>query len=404
MVHASEAMGSTHVASSGAWALPEEYELLRDTIGRFMRQEVKPLEDRLEHDAYQLPPDQLRALQARARKAGLWCFRTPQEYGGAGLSLLGQAVAAEESAKCRMGAYVPGCGAFGMDPPNAIFEGTREQIERYGLPAVDSGDKVFVAISEASGGSDPARSIQTRAERRGDRYVLNGTKTWITGAGDAKWGLVFARTGAQGDRGGISCFIVDRDLPGITVRPIKVIRSYAPYEVTFQDVEVPEKNRLGDEGEGFKLCEKWLVEGRVPYAAGTIGVAQAALDLAVEWARQRRTFNSLLGDKQAIQWMLADSEIELRAARLLVYQAAWQGDLGRGLKIESSVAKVYATETAGRVIDRCVQIFGGLGVAAELPLERWYRELRIKRIGEGPSEVQRMVVARHLLGAMQRSR
>ena len=404
MVHASEAMGSTHVAPSGAWALPEEYELLRDTIGRFMRQEVKPLEDRLEHDAYQLPPDQLRALQARARKAGLWCFRTPQEYGGAGLSLLGQAVAAEESAKCRMGAYVPGCGAFGMDPPNAVFEGTRDQIERYGLPAVESGDKVFVAISEASGGSDPARSIQTRAERRGDRYVLNGTKTWITGAGDAKWGLVFARTGAQGDRGGISCFIVDRDLPGITVRPIKVIRSYAPYEVTFQDVEVPEKNRLGDEGEGFKLCEKWLVEGRVPYAAGTIGVAQAALDLAVEWARQRRTFNSLLGDKQAIQWMLADSEIELRAARLLVYQAAWQGDLGRGLKIESSVAKVYATETAGRVIDRCVQIFGGLGVAAELPLERWYRELRIKRIGEGPSEVQRMVVARHLLGAMQRSR
>lgn len=404
MAQAAEAMPLSHGTPSGAWSLPEEYELLRDTIGRFMRQEVKPLEDRLEHDAYQLPPEQLRPLQAKARALGLWCFRTPQRYGGAGLSLLGQAIAAEESAKCRMGAYVPACGAFGMDPPNAIFEGTRDQIERYGIPAVESGDKVFVAISEASGGSDPARSIQTRAERRGDRYLLNGTKTWITGAGDAKWGLVFARTGSQGDRGGITCFIVDRNLPGITVRPIKVIRSYAPYEVNLQDVEVPVENRLGEEGEGFKLCEKWLVEGRVPYAAGTIGVAQAALEIALDWARQRRTFNSLLGEKQAIQWMLADSEIELRAARLLVYQAAWQADLGRDLKIESSIAKVYATETAGRVIDRCVQILGGLGVAAELPLERWYRELRIKRVGEGPSEVQRMVVARHLLGAMQRSR
>lgn len=389
---------------TGAWSLPQELEQLRDTIARFMEKEVKPLEDRLEHDAYQLPREQLTALQDKARGLGLWCFRTPIEYGGAGLSLLGQAVAAEESAKCRMGAYVPGCGAFGMDPPNAVFEGTRDQIERYGIPAVERGDKVFVAISEAAGGSDPARSIQTRADRRGDRYVLNGTKMWITGAGDADWGLVFARTGAKGDRGGISCFIVDRDLPGISVKPIKVIRSYAPYEVHFEDVEVPEENRLGAEGEGFKLCEKWLVEGRVPYAAGTIGIAQAALDLAIEWARQRRTFNSLLGEKQAIQWMLADSEIELRAARLLVYQAAWQADLGRDLKVESSIAKLVATETAGRVVDRCVQIFGGLGVAAELPLERWYRELRIKRIGEGPSEVQRMVVARQLLGPLSKSR
>jgi acyl-CoA dehydrogenase len=146
------------------------------------------------------------------------------------------------------------------------------------------------------------------------------------------------------------------------------------------------------------MCEKWLVEGRVPYAAGTLGVAQAALEIAIDWARERKAFNSTLADKQAIQWMLADSEIELRAARLLVYQAAWKGDLGQDMKLESSIAKVFATETAGRVIDRCVQVLGGMGVAAELPLERWYRELRIKRIGEGPSEVQRMVVARSLLG------
>jgi len=146
------------------------------------------------------------------------------------------------------------------------------------------------------------------------------------------------------------------------------------------------------------------VEGRIPYAAGTLGIAQAALDMAVDWARERRTFGSTLAEKQAVQWMIADSEIELRAARLLVYQAAWRADLGQNPKIDSSIAKVVATETAGRVVDRCVQIFGGLGVAAELPLERWYRELRIKRIGEGPSEVQRMVVARHLLGPIGKRR
>lgn len=399
-------MGTTTVASDnedghvvGSWELPEELRMLQETMRRFMRSEVKPAEDKVEHDAYKLPDDVLAALQAKAKALGLWCLRTPAQFGGAGLSLLGQAVVAEESAKCRMGAYVPGCGAFGADPPNAVFLGSTYQIEKYAVPSVQRGDKVFVAISEAAGGSDPARSIQARAELRGDRYVLNGAKMWITGAKGADWGLVFARTGAAGDRGGISCFIVDGDAPGMSFKPIRVIRSYSPYEINFKDVEIPIENRLGEEGKGFALCEKWLIEGRVPYAAGAIGVAQAALEIAIDWAKQRRVFNSTLGEKQSVQWMLADSEIELRAARLLVYQAAWLGDLGKEMKVESSIAKVVATETAGRVVDRCIQILGGLGVAAELPLERWYRELRIKRIGEGPSEVQRMVVARHLLGS-----
>jgi acyl-CoA dehydrogenase len=391
------------VAPAGGWELPEELSMVRDTVRRFMRQEVKPIEDGLEHDAYKLPDHNLAALQAKAKALGLWCFRTPGEFGGAGLSLLGQAVVSEETAKCRMGAYVPGCGAFGSDPPNAVFLGSSFQIEKYALPAVARGDKVFVAISEASGGSDPARAIQTCAERHGDKYVLNGSKMWITAAAGADWGLVFARTGKTGERGGISCFIVDGNAPGISMKPIRVIRSYSPFEMHFDNVEIPAENRLGEEGQGFALCEKWLVEGRIPYAAGTIGIAQAALEIAIDWARQRKTFNSTLADKQAIQWMLADSEMELRAARLLVYQAAWCGDLGKDMKVESSIAKVVATETAGRVVDRCVQILGGMGVAAELPLERWYRELRIKRIGEGPSEVQRMVVARHLLGSAKRT-
>jgi acyl-CoA dehydrogenase len=385
--------------SHDSWELPEELRLMRDTTRRFMQSEVKPLEDKLPHDAYELPEDVLKPLQKKARDMGLWCVRTPVEYGGAGLSLLGQAVFAEEAARCRMGAYVPGCGAFGADPPNSIYLGTPYQIEKYAVAAAGIGKKVYVAISESSGGADPARSIRTRATRKDGRYVLNGTKMWITGADGADWGLVFARTGEQGDRGGITCFIVNGVPKGMSIKPIPVIRSYSPYEVHFDNVEIPEEDRLGEEGKGFAVCEKWLIEGRVPYAAGTIGVAQAALELAIEWARERETFRTKLADKQAIQWMIADSEMELRAARLLTYQAAWQGDLGRDLKVDSSIAKVMATETAGRVVDRCIQIFGGLGVSQELPLERWYRELRIKRIGEGPSEVHRMVLARSLLGA-----
>ncbi len=381
----------------GAWQLPDELAMLRDTVARFMAQQVRPVEDRQPHDCFALPDEDLRALQEKAKALGLWCLSSPKEYGGGGLGLLGQVIVAEEAAKCRMGAYVPACGAFGIDPPSVIWLGTKEQRQTYGVEAIAKGKKCFVAISEAAGGSDPARKIQTRAVRDGDHYVINGTKMWITAAGEADWGIVFARTGDREAGGGITAFIVDRDLPGIAVSEIGVIRSYSPFEVKFEDVRVPVANRLGDEGQGFAICQKWLVHARVPYAAGVIGVAQEALRHAIEWARQRHVHKSLLADKQSVQWMIADSEIELRAARLLTWQAAWNGDLGKDIKTDASIAKVYATEAAGRIIDRCVQILGAMGLAKEMPLERWYRELRIKRIGEGPSEVQRMVLARELL-------
>lgn len=391
-------------SSLGSWELPHELAMLQQTARRFMRQEVWPAEEKVPHDATKLPDDVLKPLQAKARKLGLWQIESPAEWGGAGLNLLGQALIAEEASQCKMGAYIPACHAFGWDPPNAIFLGTKAQIEKYAAPTLESGEKTFVAISEPSGGSDPGRAIETRAERKGDRYVLNGTKLWISGVGESKWGLVFARTGPGKGRDGITAFVVEKAFKGFSYKPVPVIRSYFPYEISLVDCEVPVENRLGEEGEGFKLAETWLVHARIPYAAAVIGIAQAALGLAIDWAKQRHAFRSALADKQAIQWMIADSEIELRAARLLVYQAAWRGDLGHDIKVEASIAKVYATETAGRVVDRCIQIFGGLGVAREMPLERWYRELRIKRIGEGPSEVHRMVVARELLSGQSRGR
>lgn len=381
----------------GAWELPEELLLLRETVARFMQNDVRPIEEQQPHDAFKLPDADLAELQNKARELGLWCLASPEQYGGGGLNLLSQVIVAEEAAKCRMGAYVPACGAFGIDPPSVIWLGNEAQREKYGVQGIAKGKKCFVAISEASGGSDPARKIQTRAVRDGDSYIINGTKMWITAAGEADWGIVFARTGEAGKGDGITAFIVDRDTPGITAKEIGVIRSYSPFELNFEDVRIPAENRLGEEGQGFAICQKWLVHARVPYAAAVIGIAQEALRLAIEWARERHVHKSLLADKQAIQWMVADSEIELRAARLLTWQAAWNGDLGKDIKTDASIAKVYATETAGRVIDRCVQILGAMGVAKEMPLERWYRELRIKRVGEGPSEVQRMVLARELL-------
>ena len=389
----------TSASTEGAWELPHEFRAMQDTARRFMREEILPEEAKVDHDAIKLPAAVLKPLQKQARGLGFWNVESPAEWGGAGLNLLGQALVAEESAQCKMGAYIPACHAFGWDPPNAIFLGRKDQIEKYAVPVMESGDKTFVAISEPSGGSDPGRAIQTRAERKGDRYVLNGTKMWISGAGESEWGLVFARTGPSRGRDGVSAFIIENKFKGFSLKPIPVIRSYSPYEISLNDCEVPAENLLGNEGEGFKVAETWLVHARIPYAAAVIGIAKAALDLAIDWARQRHTFGSALADKQAIQWMLADSEIEIRASRLLIWQAAWKGDLGLDIKVDASIAKVYATETAGRVIDRCIQMFGGLGVAKEMPLERWYRELRIKRIGEGPSEVHRMVIARDLLGS-----
>lgn len=378
---------------TGAWELPPELVLLRDNIKKFMRDEVCPAEETLEHDSYRMPNELLEPLQKKAKEElGVWCMNTPKEYGGSELSLLAQAVVAEEAAQCRMGAYVPACGAFGVDPPNVIFDGSKLQIDKYGTRTIEQGLKAFVAISEPGGGADPARAIQCKAELKGNQYVLNGTKLWITGAEAAEWGIVFARTD-----NGITCFIVDKEMEGIETRPVPVIRSYSPSEVNFVDCKVPVENLLGEEGRGFAICQKWLVHMRIPYSANVIGIAQRALELAIDWAKQRETFRTKLADKQAVQWMIADSEVEITAARLLTYQAAWQADLGQDVKVAASMAKLYSTEMAGRVVDRCIQIFGGMGVAAEMPLERWYREMRIKRIGEGPSEVHRMVIARDLL-------
>ncbi|MEJ2088257.1 MAG: acyl-CoA/acyl-ACP dehydrogenase [Gammaproteobacteria bacterium] len=379
--------------------LPEELILLRDQIRRFMREEVKPIEDKLPHDATGCSAEDKAHLKGLAEKMGLTRLTVPEEYGGNPVSAMTRVIIAEESAKCRLGGYNPALGAFGGGPPNIIWGGTSAQIEKYGIPCVDGKKRAFVAITEPTGGSDPRNNISTRATKSGDKWLLNGRKMWITAAAGADYGVIFARTsdGGDGVPPGITAFIVEPTFPGIEFHEIGVIRALSPYEIVLDNCEVPEENVLGEVGKGFGVAQSWLVDARIPYAAGCIGMAQEALDMACGWVKQRPTRDGMLADKQAMQWMIADSEVELRAARMLVYDAASKVDAGLPGTVDASVCKLYGTETAGRVVDRAIQMFGGMGVAKEMPLERWYRELRVKRIGEGPSEVHRMVIARDKL-------
>lgn len=398
MVAAGTDPAEVATSPSGAWELPIELAMVRDTVRAFMADIVRPLEDTLAHDATGPSRQQLLDLQGRARAIGLWSLQTPGAFGGAGLSILGQCVVQEEAAQCRMGAFFPALGAFGGNPPSVLFSATAEQFERYGRPIVEgAGGRPFTAISEPSGGSDPARAIRCRAVRDGDEYIVNGTKLWTTHAGTADWGVLYARTGELADRGGITCFILDANAPGLTKTPIGVMTSYSPYELHFDDVRIPVANRIGNEGQGFELAREYLVTSRIPYTAVPIGIAQRALDITVEWIKQRETFGKPLAERQGVQWMIADSEIELRAARLLMYQAAWRADLGHDVRVDASICKLTGTETAFRIVDRCLQLHGALGMSKELPFERWFRDLRVKRFGEGASEVLRTQIARQLL-------
>ena len=380
------------------YTLPPELGLLKDQVRRFIREEIIPREQRLDPDAGDLPVDDYQRLMAKNKAAGLWCLGAQEQYGGGGVNAFGMCVALEEMSQHRMGLYNPGCGTFGRYPPPAIYGGSEEQIQKYAVPTLENGWKTFFAITEPSGGSDPAGSIQCRAVKDGDSWVLNGTKTFISNAHIAEWGVVFARTSPDKGRKGISCFIIDKDTPGFTPRPFKTIRTVSiPNEVAFEDCRIPAGNLVGEEGQGLFLCFDLLTKQRFPYSAANLGVAVAAQRMAIEHAKQRETFGELLRNRQAIQWMLADAEVELRAARWLIWDGAWKADRGEDARLEASIAKLYSSEVLGRVIDNAVQIHGGYGVTKEFPLERWYREARVRRIGEGPSEVHRMVVAREIL-------
>ena len=382
------------------FALTDEQRMIVDMVRRFVADEIVPLEAGLDPDADEVPPDELARLVAITKEMGLYGLDTPPEYGGPDIGLVTRSLIAIECAQHRAGLYAPCYYAFGGSRQAQLFEATDEQKEKYLEPMLRGEAKMFFALSEPSGGSDPARAIQTRAVRDGDDWVLNGTKLWISGADRADYGLLFARTGGPG-RAGVTCFIVETAWPGFNVRRIVHTLRSAKYatEIQLEDLRVPHANILGEEGGGFAIASERLSRQRVPYAAECIGVAVKAHQMAIEYAKIRETFGAPLASRQGIQWMLVESEIDIRTSKLVVFDAASKADRSEPFRIESAIAKLVASEASGRVVDRSMQIHGGLGVAKDLPLERWYRELRIRRIGEGPSEVQKHIIAREILGA-----
>jgi acyl-CoA dehydrogenase len=386
------------------FALTEEQTMIVDMVRRFVRQEILPLEENMDPDADELEPEILAGLVEKTKTMGLYGLDTPPQYGGPEINMVTRVLIAIECSQHRGGLYTPCYGAFGGARQAQLFEATESQKEKYLYPMLRGEKRVFFGLSEPSGGSDPARAIQTRAVRDGnDHWVLNGTKLWISGADRADYGLVFARTGGPG-RSGVSAFIVETDWPGFKVaRIVHTLRSakYAT-EIQMDDLRVPHENMLGEEGRGFAIANDRLARQRVPYAAECLGPAIKAHEMAIEYSKIRETFGATLSSRQGIQWMLVENEIEIRAARLLVLDAAAKCDRGEPYRTESAIAKLVCSENGFKIVDRSMQIHGGLGVAKDLPLERWFREMRIRRVGEGPSEVQKHVIARDIIGASLR--
>jgi alkylation response protein AidB-like acyl-CoA dehydrogenase len=384
--------------------LTDEQRMIVDTVRGFVREQIVPIERNLDPDADELPAGDHKRLVGVVKDMGLYCPDVPEELGGPGIDAVTFVLMSMEMSQHAAGLYAPCYGVFGGSGLVQLFEATADQKERYLFPTLRGEKKAFFALTEPAGGSDPAGAIETTAHLDGDEWVLNGTKHFISGADRADFGITFARTDKERGRDGVTCFIVDTEAPGFHVRRIIHTLRSARYaaEIQFENLRVPRDNVLGEVNKGFAIARDRVARQRIPYAALSIGVARLAQDMAIEYAKVRSTFGKPLAARQAIQWMIVDNEIDIEQARLITLNAAWKVDQGEPFIGASAMAKVVATEAASRVVDRVMQIYGGMGVAKELPLERWYRELRIRRIGEGPNEIQRMIMARELLGSSLR--
>ncbi len=384
--------------------LTEEQKLITEMVRRFVREEILPLEQNLDPDASELGPADQERLVGLTKEMGLYGLDIPVEFGGPDIDVVTRTLLAMEMSQHRAGLYAPCYGTFGGAGLAQLFEASDQQKERYLYPTLRGEKKGFFGLTEPSGGSDPARAIQTRAVQDGDDWVINGGKIFISGADRADFGLVFARTSPDKGRGGVTCFIVETSWPGFHVRRVvhTLRSSHYATELQFEDLRVPASNILGQLNKGFAIANDRLSRQRIPYAAGCIGVAIKAHELALEYSKIRETFGAPLSSRQAIQWMLVDNEIDIRQSRWITLEAADLARRGEPFRKEAAMAKLVATEASSRVVDRSMQIHGGYGVTKDFPFERWYREMRIRRVGEGPNEVQRHIIARDLLGASLR--
>jgi len=377
------------------FSLSDEERAVRDTARQFITREVMPLEqEALRRERNHQPGldlSELRELQQKAKKFGFWGLSTPEAYGGMNLPAVLQSLIWTEIGRTFIQFK------FGGDADNILYYANDAQKREYLVPTIE-GDRISCfAITEPGAGSDAA-NIKLSARQDGDDWVLNGEKTFITNGNDADFVIVVAVTdkekGVRG--GGTTAFLVDRDM-GWRSEFIQTMGEGGPASLIFEDVRVPSRNILGEIGQGFELGMKWIGKGRYLIPSQALGIAERALGMAVEYANTRETFGRKIGENQAIQWMIADSEVEMEASRWLILRAAWTVDQGLDPRHASSMAKLHGATMVNNVVDRVMQVHGGMGYTRELPLERWYRQVRLMRIYEGTDEMQRLIISRDLL-------
>lgn len=370
----------------------EDTRAIVDLTRKLVHKHQMPLEARKLQGGEITPQDLLPGTRA-AREVGLWGLTLPETLGGAKLTVTQQLAVIEENFQC----LVP--LRFGGQVPPFLFNATGVQKERYLDPCLEDRLRYAFAQTEPSGGADPGNAIQTRAVKRGDKWVINGTKVFISSVGPAEVIFVVAVTDQEKrQHGGISMFAVDKSNPGLNVsRDIQTLDGMITNELIFDNCEVPEDALIGASGEGFRNAQIILSQARFGVGARALGIAMRTLDMMTEYAKQRVTFGSALSQKQAIQAMVVDSWIDINQCRLMMYAAARKADAGHDTRVEASLIKMQATEVVGRVLDRGVQIFGAAGVSLDNPIAHWYRSQRPARIYEGPTEVHKYhVLARHL--------
>jgi acyl-CoA dehydrogenase len=379
------------------FSLSHEQQAIVETVRRFVTNELYPHEDEVER-LNDVPPALVEAIRSKALKAGLYAANMPEELGGGGLDAVAMTLVERE-----LGRASYALQWLVARPSNILRACEGEQRERYLLPAI-RGERVdCLAMTEPGAGSD-VRAMNTRAQRVGDDYVISGTKHFISNADLADFVIVFAVTGSEetprGTKRLITGFLVDFGAPGLTVTRGSASVSHRGYhhcELSFENCRVPVAQRLGEEGRGFDLMGEWLGASRLTVAASSVGRARRVLEMTTRWAAERVQFGQPIGRFQGVGFRLADMATELEAADLLTMRAAWKLDQGTMTDQDAAMAKVFASEALGRITDGAVQIFGGMGLMTDLPIERFWRDARVERIWDGTSEIQRHIISRSMM-------
>ncbi len=379
------------------FALTTEQNLLVDSLRAFIEQELYPYEQEVDRTG-EVTPERAARIRARAIEQGFYAANMPEEVGGAGLDTVTLALVERE-----LGAASWALATHVGRPSKILLACQGEQIERYLMRCV-RGEKIeCFALTEPGAGSD-VMSMSTRADRDGDGFVLNGAKHFISHADIADFAIVFAATGAKetprGPRKLVTAFLVDKGTPGFDVGRGAICvsnRGYHQNELVFTDCRLGAEQVLGEVHKGFDIAGEWLFDGRLMVAANCVGRARRVLDMTLDWAATRKQFGQTIGRFQGVSFKLADMATELHAAEMMTFHGAWQHDQGTLTDEGAAMAKLFATEMLGRVTDNAVQIFGGMGLMEELPIERFWRDARVERIWEGTSEIQRHIISRAML-------